>query len=164
MKLTQKMQKTINEQINAEMWSANLYLSMSVYCASNGLNGFANWLKMQSKEESFHAEEMMNYLLDRGGTVLISAVKSVPVEFGTPLEIMQQVYKHECDVSALIENVVRIAGEEKDMPSQDFFWKFVREQVGEEAAASNLVEQLKLANGDRTAILMLDREFAQRVQ
>lgn len=163
MKLTQKMQDAINAQINAEMWSANLYLSMSVFCAHEGLDGFANWLKVQSKEELLHADEMMKYLLDRGGTVVIGAIKEVPTEFGKPLNIAEEVYKHECAVSAMIEEVVRIAGQEKDMPSQDFFWKFIREQVEEEATAASLIDKLKRAGDNSSAILMLDREMGQRV-
>lgn len=163
MKLTDKMQDTINKQINAEMWSANFYMSMSVHFASIGLNGFANWLKVQSKEELEHAEDMMQYLLNRGGKVKIGAIDAVPVDFGTPLSIVQELYKHECKVSEMIEHVVSVASKEKDMPSQDFFWKYIREQVEEEANASGIVDQLVLAGDNGSAILMIDRELGQRV-
>lgn len=160
MKLTQRMQDAINEQINFEMWSANIYLSMSVHFAQKGLNGFAHWMRKQSAEENEHAEDMMHYLITRGGEVKIGAIPAVPTEFESPMAIAKQVYEHECEVSEKIQQIVRLASEEKDMASQDFFWKYIREQVEEEASAAGLVEQLELAHGH--AIMFLDRELAQR--
>ena len=116
------MQSAINEQINFEMFSANTYLSMYAYFAQQGLDGFAHWYYMQYKEELAHAEDMMHYVITRGGKVEIKAVAAVETEFNSPLEIAEKAYHHECLVSEKIENLVRIASEEKDMPSQDFFW------------------------------------------
>lgn len=160
MVFTQKMQDAINAQINAEMYSANLYLSMSVHFAQQGLNGFANWFRVQYNEELGHAQEMMEYVITRGGKVKIGAIDAVQTEFDSPLAIAEQAYEHECLVSSKIEELVRIASTEKDMASQDFFWKFIREQVEEEATASHLVEQLRMVTGG--GILFLDRELATR--
>ncbi len=162
MNFTQKMQDAINEQINLEMWSANLYLSMSVHCAQVGMKGFSHWMRMQSREEMEHATDMIEYVIARGGEVKIKAIPAVETEFGNPLSIAEAVYAHECKVSEAIQHMVQVATEEKDMPSQDFFWKYVREQVEEEDNASGLVEQFKLAEGSRGAILFIDRELQSR--
>ncbi len=160
MKFTQKMQDAINAQINLEMWSSNLYLSMSVHFAQKGLNGFAHWFAKQADEEMAHAKDMMHYIITRGGQVRLQAVEAVPTEFGTPLAIVEQAYEHECLVSSKIEELVHVASAEKDMASQDFFWKYIREQVEEEATASGLVEQVRMLDGH--AIMFLDRELAGR--
>ena len=160
MKFSERLQSAINEQINLEMFSANTYLSMSTYFAQQGLDGFAHWYYMQYKEELTHAEDMMRYVITRGGKVEIKAVAAVETEFNSPLEIAEKAYHHECLVSEKIEGLVRIASEEKDMPSQDFCWKYIREQVEEEANATNLIERVRMAKD--AAILFLDKELAAR--
>lgn len=160
MELKPRVTEAINKQINAEMWSSNLYLSMSMHFAHVGLNGFAHWMKLQSQEEMHHAYEMMEYLNKRGGQVKILAVNEVPCEFGTPLEIMEQVYAHECKVSELIEQLVSVAHEERDMPTQDFFWGFIREQVEEEATCTTIIDQLRLVQGHN--IIFIDKNMGKR--
>ncbi|PVZ09261.1 ferritin [Porphyromonas loveana] len=160
MKLKETVVKAINEQINAEMWSSNLYLSMSVHFAHAGYNGFANWLKKQSMEEMEHAYDMMDYLLKRGGEVKIGAIDAVPQKFASALEVFQQVYDHECKVSEMIENVVKVAATAKDMASQDFFWKYIREQVEEEATASEIVEMIRMS-GEQN-LIFIDHQLAKR--
>ena len=93
--ITEKLQKAINDQIAAELWSANLYLSMSFYMEKEGFSGMAAWLKKQSEEEKDHACQMASYLIKRGGVAFVDKVDVVPNEFGTPLEVFQQVYEHE---------------------------------------------------------------------
>lgn len=154
------MQDALNEQIKFEMWSANLYLSMSVHFAQKGLNGFAHWYRKQYDEEVNHAQDMMSYIITRGGQVKLQAIPEVQTEFGTPLEIAELTLKHEQLVSSKIEELVHIASAEKDMASQDFCWKYIREQVEEEATASGLVDQLRMTDGH--AIIYLDRELAGR--
>lgn len=160
MKFTQRMQDAINAQINAEMYSANLYLSMSVHFAQKGLNGFAHWFDKQSSEEMVHAKDMMSYIISRGGEVKLQAVEAVATEFDTPLSIAEQVLEHERYVSSRIEDLVYLAQEERDLASQDFFMKYIREQVEEEELASGLVEQLRMVDGH--AIIYFDRELATR--
>lgn len=160
MKFTQAMQDAINAQIKLEMWSANLYLSMAMHFAKNGLDGFAHWYKKQSEEELTHAYDMMNYIVLRGGEVKIEAIPEVENNFGSYLSIVEKAYEHECLVSEKIEEMVRIASVEKDMASQDFFWKYIREQVEEEATASGLVDRVRMAEGH--AIIFLDKELASR--
>ena len=160
MKFTQAMQDAINEQVNREMWSAHLYLSMSAHFANEGLKGFSSWFYKQYKEEIAHAEDMMKYILTRGGKVEVRAVEAVPTTFESTLAIVEQVYEHECYVSSCIEDLVRVASKEQDMASQDFFWKYIREQVEEEANATNLIDRVRMAKD--AAILFLDKELAAR--
>ena len=138
--LSRKLSDALNEQINMEMWSSNLYLSMSVHFTQIGLDGFAHWTLKQSQEELEHAYKMIDYSIKRGGQVTI--------------------YEHEVHVSGLIDKIVDIASEEKDKATQDFLWGFVREQVEEEATAKNIVEKLKLY-GEHHAVLM-DHQLGKR--
>nr|WP_311447851.1 ferritin [uncultured Porphyromonas sp.] len=160
MQFTEKMQSAINMQIALEMFSANLYLSMSASYASSGLDGFAHWYYVQYREELEHAEDMMKYSIERGGKVRIQAIPAVETDFATALEIAEKAYAHECRVSSSIEELVRLAAAERDLASQDFFMKYIREQVEEEATASNLVDRLRLAQG--AALIFLDKELAER--
>lgn len=160
MKFTQVMQDAINEQVNREMWSAHLYLSMSAHFANEGLKGFSSWFYKQYKEEIAHAEDMMKYILTRGGKVEVRAVEAVPTTFDSTLAIVEQVYEHECYVSSCIEDLVRVASKEQDMASQDFFWKYIREQVEEEETASDLVQRVRMAQDKY--LYQLDKELGER--
>ena len=160
MKFTQAMQDAINEQVNREMWSAHLYLSMSAHFANEGLKGFSSWFYKQDKEEIAHAEDMMKYILTRGGKVEVRAVEAVPTTFESTLAIVEQVYEHECYVSSCIEDLVRVASKEQDMASQDFFWKYIREQVEEEETASDLVQRVRMAQDKY--LYQLDKELGER--
>lgn len=160
MKFTQAMQDAINEQVNREMWSAHLYLSMSAHFANEGLKGFSSWFYKQYKEEIAHAEDMMKYILIRGGKVEVRAVDAVPTTFESTLAIVEQVYEHECYVSSCIEDLVRVASKEQDMASQDFFWKYIREQVEEEETASDLLQSVRMAQDKY--LYQLDKELGER--
>ena len=124
-----KLQKAINEQLTAEMWSANLYLSMAFFLQKEGYDGCATWLKKQSQEEMDHAYGLADYVIKRGGVAKVDKVDVVPQQWDGVLEVFENVYEHECQVSKLIENLVKVASEDKDMASQDFLWGYVREQV-----------------------------------
>ena len=158
--ISEKLQNAINEQITAEMWSSNLYLSMSFYFACEGFDGFAQWMKKQSQEELGHPYTMADYVTKRGGKAKIDKIDVVPQGWGSPLEVFQHVYEHECKVSKMIDNLVSIASAEKDNATQDFLWGFVREQVEEEATAQGIVDKLKKA-GD-TGLLFIDAQLAKR--
>lgn len=143
MQLSKKLSEAFNAQVNAEMWSSNLYLSMAVYFKKEGLNGFASWMEKQASEELEHAHEMIDFCLDRGGDITIGQVNVVPTAWGNPVEVFEHVYQHEVHVSELIDKMVDIAEEERDHAAKDFLYKYVREQVEEESTAKNIVEQLK---------------------
>ena len=130
--LSRNLSEAFNAQVNAEMWSSNLYLSMSVYFQKAGLNGFAHWMKKQAAEELEHAHKLIDYALDRGGDITIGQINVVPTGWGNPLEVFEHVYKHECYVSELIDKLVDIAEADKDHASRDFlFWSsFFSELTG----------------------------------
>lgn len=160
--MTEKLQKELNVQINAEMWSSNLYLSMAFYLKNKGLDGCANWLMKQSQEELNHAYEIADYLNKRGEKAEVGMVDVVPTGWGDVAEVFKNVYDHECHVSKLIDELVDVASaeKEKDKATQDFLWGFVREQVEEEATARDLAE--KFAKAGEAGTLFLDSQLAQR--
>ena len=155
--ISEKLQNAINEQITAEMWSANLYLAMSFYFEKEGFSGFAHWMKKQSQEEMAHAYAMADYIIKRGGTAKVDKIDIVPNGWGSPLEVFEHVYKHECHVSQLVDKLVDVAAAEKDKATQDFLWGFVREQVEEEATVQGIVDKIKKA-GD-TGIFFVDSQL-----
>lgn len=160
MVLSKNLSEAFNGQVNAEMWSSNLYLSMAVYFKKEGLNGLAHWMMKQSEEELEHAHKIIDYVLDRGGDITITEVSVVPTGWGNPLEVFEHVYKHECYVSELIDKMVEIAEADKDNASRDFLFGFVREQVEEESIAKNIVEQLKHYGEHHYAIM--DHQLGKR--
>lgn len=158
--LSRNLSEAFNAQVNAEMWSSNLYLSMSVHFQKLGLNGFAHWMKKQADEEMEHARKMIDYAIDRGGDVTIGQIDVVPASWVSVLEVFEHVYKHECYVSELIDKMMNIAEEEKDHASRDFLFWFVREQVEEESTAKDIVDQLK--NYGECHIGILDHRLGKR--
>jgi ferritin len=161
--ISDKMQGAINSQINAELYSAYLYLSMSSYFASLNLDGFANWMRVQAQEEQLHAMKLYDYLLERGGRVLLGSIEAPPTEWASPLDAFEAVYSHEQKVTSLIHGLVNMAADEKDHATSIFLQWFVSEQVEEEASASGIVEKLKLMAQAPGGLFMLDRELGQRV-
>jgi ferritin len=158
--ISQKMQDALNGQIVAEIWSANLYLSMSFFFEGEGFTGFANWMKKQSQEEMSHAYMIADFVIKRGGKAVLGQIDAVPQSWESPLAAFENVYAHECKVSALINNLLELAKAEHDFASEDFLWQFVREQVEEEATASGIVDRLKRMGA--TAIFNLDQEYGAR--
>ena len=142
MKQTKNLAEAFNKQINAEMWSSNLYLSMAVYFQKEGMDGFAHWMKKQAEEEMEHAHKMIDYAIDRGADVTIGQIDAVPTAWEGPIAAFEQVYNHECKVSAMIDNMMNIAEGDKDHASRDFLFWFVREQVEEESTAKKILDDL----------------------
>ena len=160
--LSNKMQDALNEQINAEIWSAYLYLSMSAYFEDQNLPGFANWMKTQWQEEISHSIKMFDYINERGGRVLLKPIAEVKTEWNNAIEVFTETLEHERLVSSLINKLVDIAISESDHATNNMLQWFVAEQVEEEATAESLLEQLKMIDGFGHGMLMLDRELAQR--
>jgi ferritin len=156
--ISEKLQKAINDQIAVEMWSSNLYLSMSYFLRGKGYSGFSSWLKKRSEEELIHAQQMADYLFKRGGNAFVKGIKDVPAEWKSPLDVFESVYTHEVTISGLIDKLVDVASTDKDKASQDFLWSFVREQVEEEDMARTAVEKLKIS-GDG-GLFYVDSYFA----
>ena len=160
--LSDKMQNALNEQINAEIWSAYLYLSMSAYFEDQNLPGFANWMKNQWSEELSHAMKMFDYVNERGGRVVLKAIDKVQTEWKDAVDVFTDTLDHERKVSSLINKLVDIAISESDHATNNFLQWFVAEQVEEESTAENLLQQLKMIDGFGHGMLMLDRELSQR--
>ena len=159
--ITAKLQKAINDQITAELWSSQLYLQMAYFLKAKGWDGLAHWMKLQSLEEREHATRMADYMSDRGGVVKFQMIDVVPEGWGDVLEIFESTYSHECRVSKMIDNIVTLAIEEKDYATENFFRTFVDEQVEEEATASDIVDKIKKA-GD-SGVFFLDNKLGERV-
>ena len=161
--IKEKIQDALNKQINAELYSSYLYLSMSAYFESINLKGCANWMRVQTQEELVHAMKFYDYLIERGGKVVLSSIESPPTEWPSPLAIFEQAYQHEQKVTGLINELVDLAIAEKDHATNIILQWFVSEQVEEEASADEVVQKIKLMGDARGGIFMLDRELAQRV-
>lgn len=155
--------ESINDQINAESYSAYLYLSMSAYFEEMGLSGFANWMKIQYQEESAHALKFFNYLIERNGKISLRAIEQVPVEFNGIIEVFENTLTHEIHVTALINNLMDVAVAASDHATQSFLKWFVDEQVEEEANVEKIIATLKLINGEGNGLFMMDREMQMRV-
>lgn len=160
--LNEKVEKAMNRQINAEMYSAYLYLSMSAYFQSINLEGFAGWMKVQALEETYHAMKIYGYVEERGGRVQLTSIEQPPLEWKSPLDAFESAYQHERKVSRMIDELVNLAIAEKDHASNNFLQWFVSEQVEEEDTADGVVQKLKLAGEQGSGLFMLDREMAVR--
>ena len=158
--ITEKLQKAVNDQITAELWSSNLYLQMAFYFEKEGWDGFAHWMHKQSDEERNHAIMLANYLAKRGGEAKVNMVDVVPSCWGSVKEVFANVAEHERHVSRLIDDLVDVASAEKDKATQDFLWGFVREQVEEEATVDAIVNKIERC-GD-SGLIFLDSELAKR--
>ncbi len=158
--ITEKLQKAVNDQITAELWSSNLYLQMAFYFEKEGWDGFAHWMHKQSDEERNHAIMLANYLAKRGGEAKVNMVDVVPNGWGSVKEVFANVAEHERHVSRLIDDLVDVASAEKDKATQDFLCGFVREQVEEEATVDAIVNKIERC-GD-SGLIFLDSELAKR--
>jgi len=161
--IKEKMLNALNEQINAEQYSSLLYLSMSAWLSEKGLPGFANWMYIQYQEEMTHANKFFKYVVERGGKVELKAIAQMPTEFDGIIDVFEKTQVHEQHVTSLINNLVDVAIAERDHAAQSFLKWFVDEQVEEEANVQEILDTLKLINGQGNGIFMLDREMRQRV-
>ena len=160
--LSEKIQDAINSQINKELYSAYLYLSMATWFEEQDLPGCANWVFWQYKEELIHAEKFIQYVNDRGGRVLLAAIEQPPTQWDSFVAVFEEVLAHEELVTASINNVVDIAIEERDHNTNNFLQWFVAEQVEEEASASDVLRQAKMVARSHGGLFMFDREMGTR--
>ncbi|MFA6450124.1 MAG: ferritin [bacterium] len=158
-----KMQDAINKQINAETYSAYLYMSMSAYFESIGLKGFAHWMHMQAKEELIHALKFFMYINTTGGRVTLTAIAAPEKEWASPLAAFKAAYAHEVLVTSMIHALVDLAIKEKDHAANSLLQWYVAEQIEEEENASEIVNKLNFIGKDASALYMLDRELATRM-
>ncbi len=156
------IQKAINEQINAEIYSAYLYLAMAAYLESENLPGFASWMKIQAQEEMTHAMKFYSFAYDRDGSVELEAIKKPQTKFNSALHIAEETLKHEQEVTKLIHNLHELAVKEKDYAFESLLKWFIDEQVEEENNSKNLIDQLKLAGDTGPGLFMFDKELGAR--
>ncbi len=161
--ISKKLEKAINEQINKELYSEYLYISMQAWFANQNLDGMATWMDAQGKEERFHAMKFFNYLIERGGKVALKPIDGPQVDFDNPLKAFSQAYKHEQLVTKSINDLMDLAIKENDHAAKSFLQWFVDEQVEEEASVDKIVAQLKMVGDNGHGIMMIDRELGQRV-
>jgi ferritin len=161
--ISKKIQDALNEQINAELYSAYLYLSMEAYFQSQNLPGSANWMRVQTQEELTHAMKIYDFVNERGGRVILKSIAEPQTEWQAPLAAFEAAYKHEQKVTGLINNLVNLAIEEKDHATNSFLQWFVNEQVEEESSVDQVVQKLKMVDKAPGGKFMIDTELGQRV-
>jgi len=160
--INKPMQDAMNEQINKEMFSSYLYLSMAAYFEGKNLPGFANWMRLQADEEREHAMKFYDFILERGGQVQLKAIEAPKSEWGSNLEVVEEVAAHEASVTASINALYELALKEKDYPSQIMLQWFITEQVEEENSAGEVLASLKMIEARETAMLQLDHQLSKR--
>ena len=162
MRFKKSVQDILNKQVNAEFWSAYLYLSMSVYLAGKGLNGLANWMRVQYQEEVSHAMKIFDYVIARGGEMKLEPIERVETEWAGVKEIFESTYEHECKVTDMIHNCYEVALKERDHATANMLQWFIDEQAEEEESALEILDKLKLVGDNGAAMYMLDQELGAR--
>ena len=160
--ITEKMEQAFNEQINKELYSAYLYLSMQAYFEKLNLTGFVNWMSVQVQEENAHAMGMYNYLNERGGKIELMAIDKPQTDWDSPLDVFKHVLEHEEYVTSRINALMDVADEVKDRAALSFLDWYVKEQVEEESNVGGVLAKLELIGEDKHALLLLDQELATR--
>jgi ferritin len=160
--ISKSLQDALNEQINFELSSAYLYLSMSAHFEAQNLSGFANWMRLQYQEETGHAMKFYKYVFDRNGAVTLKAIAQPATKFKTPLDVFRQVLVHEQKVTALINKLYESAVKEKDYAAQSFLQWFINEQVEEETNAADIINLLELIGDSPVSLIMADRQLGAR--
>lgn len=160
--INEKLEAAFNDQINKEFYSEYLYLSMQAYFHRHNLQGFVNWMQVQVQEEHAHALGMFNYLDERGGKVELEAIAKPETDWNSPLHVFEEVLKHEEYVTSRINALMDVAEEVKDRAALSFLDWYLKEQVEEEANVGGVLQTLKLIKDDANALLLLDKDLAQR--
>lgn len=161
--LKPQIEKALNYQINRELYSAYLYLSMSSFLKERGLDGYAKWFLLQAQEERDHALIIYNYVHRCGGTVVLDAIEAPPADFDGVRGVLEQTAEHEALVTGLINDIVTLAQEEKDHKTASYFMWFVDEQVEEEDNAANNLQKFDMVGTDGKGLYLLDKEMGQRL-
>ena len=160
--LSEKLTDALNDQVNWEMYSSYIYLSMSAYAESENMKGTANWLYVQAKEEMAHAMHMYQYILDRGSIPCLKEIRAPEASFTDLKDVFEKVYAHELKVTERINNIATLAMSENDHACYQFIMWYVNEQVEEESNAKDIIDRLKLIGSNTGQLLTLDNELAAR--
>ncbi len=160
--ISKKMTDQFNQQINEELYSSYLYLSMAAHFQAENLDGMAAWMKVQADEERDHGMKMFHHLNERGGKVRLAGIDAPKLTWASPLAAFTDAQKHERHISERIDTMMKAAISENDYASQAFLQWFVTEQVEEESHASAIVEKLKMVGDSQNGMFMVDRVLAKR--
>lgn len=163
-RLSQQITDAFNEQINMELASAYVYLSMSAYCDEQNLPGAASWLRIQWQEELDHATKLIDYLAERGSHVVLKAIAEPPAQFKSLLDVFEQVLQHEQDVTASIYRIMDLSTTEREYAAQALLQWYVNEQVEEENQPAQIISMLKLAGDSGSGLMIVDRRLAERAR
>ena len=160
--LKKKIEDALNAQINAEMWSAYLYLSMAAYCHAQGQPGMGKWFEVQFKEEQDHAKILFNYVISRNGKVDLRPIEAVPTEWNGILNVFESSLRHEQSITESINKLFALTSEENDYATQSMLQWFIDEQVEEEENVQTIIDNLKMIKDNVYGIYMIDKELGQR--
>lgn len=160
--LKKKIEDALNAQINAEMWSAYLYLSMAAYCHAQGQPGMGKWFEVQFKEEQDHAKILFNYVISRNGKVDLRPIEAVPTEWNSILNVFESSLRHEQSITESINKLFALTSEENDYATQSMLQWFIDEQVEEEENVQTIIDNLKMIKDYGYGIYMIDKELGQR--
>ncbi|UCE60260.1 MAG: ferritin [Phycisphaerales bacterium] len=160
--MNSRIENAFNEQLNAELFSSYLYLSMAAYFESQNLKGMAAWMQMQAQEEHMHGMKFFDFINERGGRITLTTIKEPQTEWGSPLAVFEETCEHEAKVTSLIHNLVDLSLEEKDHAANTFLQWFVTEQVEEESTAQEIRDKLRLVKDNTVALFMIDQELGRR--
>jgi ferritin len=160
--LSSKLQDAFNKQINAELFSSYLYLSMAAWFEAENYKGMAHWMRLQSGEETAHGMRIFDFINNRGGRVALTSIEAPKTQWKSPLEVFEDAYKHEQKITGMIGDLMNLVAVEKDGAGHDFLEWFCREQVEEEAQAQLIVAQLKLVGDNGTGLYLIDQELGKR--
>ncbi len=160
--IVKKIEDALNKQINAEFHSSFLYLSMSADFASKNFDGFANWFRVQAREEYEHAMKVYFHVIERGGKVKLAEIAAPKTSWKTALEAFNEVYEHERMMTGMIYNLMDLAREEKDYATEEMLRWFVNEQVEEESNTLKIVEQLKMIGDSKGSLFQIDHILGKR--
>jgi len=160
--ISPKMEKALNEQLNFELYSSYIYLSMAACLERSGLPGFSNWMRIQTQEEVSHADKFYHHILERGGKVTLGQINAPKVDWPSVLAAFEEALEHERLVTSRINELMSLALDEKDHASAMFLQWFVSEQVEEEATADEIIQKLKLASESKAALFMMDKDMSTR--
>ena len=160
--MNKEIEKAINKQLNAEIYSASLYYAMAAYFEALSLKGFSRWLRVQALEELTHVQRFFAYVHERGGKIGMQPVKGPPTEWSSPLEAFDAVYDHEVKVTGMINGLMDLAIKHSDHATANFLQWFIKEQVEEESSADTVRQKLRLVDKTEGGLFMLDQEMNQR--
>lgn len=162
MKITKKVEEALNKQVNAELWSAYLYLSMSAWSETRGFKGFASWMRVQFHEETAHALKIYDYVLDRSGEIKLQPIAAVKTSWDSLLQMFEDTYEHECKVTSSINECYEVALAEKDYATTTMLQWFINEQTEEEKSALEIIDILKITGEKSGGIFYLDKKLGSR--